>query len=160
MRNANAESLIHRIEKAFASIQRPERFTTCECDECEELSLLLNQRTYETLTGEELDLSTCLLSPEGLTYWAPCLMKLSIRSEIDNVCAAVEAFVKSEIGKPLSKEAFPIMHPRFIPLSAEQTSVILDFLYFIEESWYIDVGLSTPREVTRAIRNWSRFASR
>ena len=62
------------------------------------------------------------------------------------------------MGRALPKLEFPSQHPKFVSLNPEQTTLVLEFLKYIEENWYTRNQEEKPRELARAIRNWSRFA--
>ena len=102
-------------------------------------------------------MSLCLLSPEGLTYWAPALVRVCLTCDRDAGCEVCDMFINSELGLPLPRDNFPHQHPRLASLSPEQTLLLLQFLTYIEENWYAKTGDETPRELARAIRNWKRF---
>ena len=156
---SKAFDLTIAIDRAFASVPRPARFTTCDCDECQETSRRLRAKARESLTCADLEASVCLLSPEGLTYLAPALMRMCLETTPDSPCDACEHFVDLELSQPLAQDAFPVMHPRFSPLTAEQTEVILAFLEHVSAIWYPNEA-EPPRPLKRAIANWSRFAGR
>ncbi len=154
----NTIVLQRKFEKAFEKVRRPATFTTCPCDECSTFDALLKTREYDTLTEADIDMSLCLMSPEGLVYWTPALVRLCLTREVDDRWEACNHFINSELGLPIPRNVCLVQHPRFAPLNPEQTTLILEFLLHIEESWYTKGGKETPRELARAIRNWSRFA--
>ncbi|MFN8741898.1 MAG: DUF6714 family protein [Pirellula sp.] len=157
-KSMEATALQCKFEKAFERVRRPARFTTCHCDECSTFDALLQSREYHTLTEADIDMSLCLMSPEGLVYWTPALVRLCLMRETDDGWEACNHFINSELGLPLPRNASPVQHPRFASLNSEQTILILEFLLHIEENWYTKDSKETPRELARAIRNWSRFA--
>ena len=154
----DATSLQRKFESAFQKVLRPATFTTCHCDECTTLDALFQTRDPQTLTEEDIGMSLCLMSPEGLTYWTPALVRLCLTREPDNEWEACNHFINSELGLPLPRNEFPVQHPRFASLNREQTTLVLEFLKYIEETRYTIDQKQTPRELARAIRNWSRFA--
>lgn len=154
----DAPRLQCKFERAFKNVSRPARFTTCHCDECSTFDALLQTREYHTLTEADIGMSLCLMSPEGLTYWTPALVRLCLTSERVEGWEACNHFVNSELGLPLPRNEFPVQHPRFASLNPEQTILVLEFLQHVEETWYTKHLLETPRELARAIRNWSKFA--
>jgi hypothetical protein len=103
-------------------------------------------------------MSLCLLSPEGLTYWIPALVRVCLMHDRDSGCDVCDTFINSELGMPLPRDDFPHQHPRFASLHPEQISVLVNFLTYIEEKWYAEIAEETPRELARAIRNWKRLA--
>lgn len=152
------DKLLAAIDHAFASVPRPPRFTHCTCDECEGISRRLQAKTRDLISQEDLQ-SLCLLSPEGLTYLAPALMRMCLETAPDRAGDACTQFVESELGQPLGHKPFPVMHPRFSPLSADQTEAILTFLKYLREIWYPNES-DIPRPLKRAIVNWSHFAGK
>jgi hypothetical protein len=152
----DTDKLLAVIDRAFASVPRPARFTTCTCDECEGISRQLQAKARDSLTCEDLE-SLCLLSPEGRTYLAPAQMRMCLETTPDAACDACMRFVHSELGQPLDHKAFPVMHPRFAPLTGEQTEVMLTFLKHLRDTWYPNES-EAPRPLKRAIVNWSHFA--
>jgi hypothetical protein len=154
----DATLLQSRIEAAFRNVRRPATFTVCHCDECSAFDELLKTRDYQTLNEADINMSLCLMSPEGLAYWTPALVRLCLTHDRDDGWEACNHFIDQEPGLALPLNAFPVQHPRFASLNAEQTFLILEFLSYIEEAWYAQNQLETPRELARAIRNWSRFA--
>jgi hypothetical protein len=108
------------------------------------------------LTDFEMSLS--LLSPEGRTYWAPALMKLCLAESADVGCDTCDQFVNWELGQPLSRSKFPAAHPKFPTLTPQQTNAVLKFLRHFETTCYNERGESIPRELARALDNWSRLA--
>lgn len=151
-------TLQHVIKLAFQSVARPATFTTCQCEECAALNTLLKSREHSTLAANDIGMSLCLLSPEGLTYWTPALIRLCLARERATRCFVCDGFINVELGLPLPREKFPDHHPRFASLNREQTSLILFFHMYVEENWYSRSSEATPRELVRAIRNWRRFA--
>jgi hypothetical protein len=154
----DATGLQCKFEKAFEKVCRPAIFTTCPCDECSTFDALLQTREHHTLTAADIDMSLCLMSPEGLVYWTPALVRFCLTREVDDGWEACNHFINSELGLPLPRKAFPVQHPRFTSLNPEQTILILEFLLHIEENRYTKDSKETPRELARAIRNWSRFS--
>lgn len=151
--------LQRKIDHAFRNVARPTTFTTCHCEECMALDALLQTRDHSTFAADDLSLSLCLLSPAGLTYWIPALVRVCLMQGRDSGCDLCDTFINSELGMPLPLEAPSHQHPRFIPLDPEQTSALVNFLTYIEEKWYAEKTEETPRELTRAIRNWKRLCS-
>lgn len=154
----NAAELQSKIDHAFRNVARPTIFTTCRCEECLALDKLLQTRDHSTFAVDDVDMSLCLLSAEGLTYWIPALVRVCLMHDRDSGCDVCDTFIRSELGMPLPLDAFPHQHPRFSPLNPEQTSVLVNFLTYIENKWYAQRAEGTPRELARAIRNWKRFA--
>lgn len=154
----DATALQNKIDQAFRILSRPTSFTTCRCDECFLLDSVLQSKDYNTLAATDVGMSLCLISPEGMTYWIPALVRLCLTGDRDQWCEACDHFIKSELGLSLPKMDFPCQHPRFASLNPEQTALVLEFLKHIEASWYTKDRQEAPRELARAIRNWSRFA--
>lgn len=154
----NAGELQHKIDHAFRNVVRPTIFTTCRCEECLVLDKLLQTRDYSTFAADDVGMSLCLLSPEGLTYWIPALVRVCLMHERDSLCDVCDTFINSELGMPLPRDNFPLQHPKFASLNPEQISVLVKFLMYIEEKWYAEIAEETPRELARAIRNWKRLA--
>jgi hypothetical protein len=154
----DATELQPKFEKAFEKVRRPGAFTNCHCDECAAFDALLQTRNYHTITEADIGMSLCLMSPEGLAYWTPALVRLCLTRGGDNAWEACNHFINSVLGLPLPRSSFPVQHPKFASLNQEQTALILEFLLHIEETWYTSEHKETPRELARAIRNWSRFA--
>jgi hypothetical protein len=154
----DAAELQRKIDHAFRNVARPTTFTTCHCEECLALDKLLQTRDHSTFAADDVDMSLCLLSPEGLTYWIPALVRVCLMHDRDSGCDVCDTFINSELGMPLPRDDFPHQHPKFAPLDPEQTSVLVNFLTYIEKKWYAEMAEETPRELARAIRNWKRFA--
>ena len=150
--------MIRKFVKAFQKVPRPVTFTTCHCDECSIFDALLQTRDHHTLTEADIGMSLCLMSPEGLRYWTPALVRLCLMRARDDGWEGCNHFIDSELGQPLSRITYPVQHPRFASLNSEQTILVLEFLKHIEQNWYAKNQIETPRELARAIRNWSRFA--
>lgn len=71
------------VEKAFANVPRPDRFTdNTHCDECAEHDELLRQRTRATLNLQDVGNPgwdpICFVSPEGFAYYLPALARLAL----------------------------------------------------------------------------------
>jgi hypothetical protein len=154
----DAAELQRKIDHAFRNVARPTTFTTCHCEECSALDTLLQTRDHSTFSVNDVGMSLCLLSPEGLTYWTPAVVRVCLMHDRDSGCDVFDTFINSELGLPLPRDDFPRQHPKFASLNPEQTSLILNFLTYIEEKWYAKAADETPRELARAIRNWKRFA--
>lgn len=155
----DAAELQRKMDRAFRNVERPTSFTTCHCDECSALDALLRTRDHSTLSPNDIGMSLCLLSPEGLTYWTPALVRICLTHDRDYGCDVCDTFIDSQLGVPLPREEFPYQHPKFASLNPEQVSLLLQFLTYIKETWYANTSDETPRELARAIRNWKRFAS-
>ena len=154
----DAAELQRKVDHAFRNVLRPTTFTTCQCEECSTLDILLQTRDRSTFAADDVGMSLCLLSPEGLTYWTPALVRVCLTHIRDSGCDVCNAFINTELGMPLPRDRFPHQHPKFAPLNPEQTSVLVNFLTYTEEKWYAERAEETPRELARAIRNWKRFA--
>ncbi len=156
----SAAELLREIAWAFRHVVRPSTFTTCHCDECSALDSLLQTRDHATLIAQDIGMSLCLLSPDGLTYWTPALVRICLTHDRDSGCDVRDTFIDAHLGAPLPGDVFPSKHPKFASLNREQTTLMLNFLMHIEENWYGKRSEETPRELARAIRNWKRFAGR
>ena len=154
----DANALQRKIDRAFRTVPRPATFTICRCDECSVFDALLRTRDHQTITEADIGMSLCLMSPEGLVYWTPSLVRLCLTRDRDNGWEACNHFIDSELGLPLSRRELPCQHPKFTSLNSEQTILLLDFLKLVQELWYTQAHEETPRELARAIRNWSNFA--
>jgi hypothetical protein len=127
-------TLQREIELAVRNVTRSATFTTCQCEECSALDTLLTSREHSTLAANDIGMSLCLLSPEGLTYWTPALIHLCLARERATRCLICDSFIDAELGLPLPRDNFPDHHPRFASLNREQTSLILFFLLYVEEN--------------------------
>jgi hypothetical protein len=77
------------VVDAFGSLPRPEHFTNHRhCDECLEHDELLQQRTLESLSIEDVGNQAwnpiTMCTPRAFAYWLPALARLALEPEPDN----------------------------------------------------------------------------
>jgi hypothetical protein len=155
----DAAELQSAFDRAFRNAARPATFTACHCPECEDLDALLQTRDHSNLDESDICGSICFLSPEGLTYWAPALVRICLSQNDVSESNICDQYINSMLGQPLQREKIYTQHPRFTQLNAEQSSLILSFLVYINDTGYTQMNKETPRELARAICNWKRLAT-
>ncbi|GAT32389.1 hypothetical protein TSACC_2787 [Terrimicrobium sacchariphilum] len=117
---------IFEVEQAFASCQRPQRFTDYWlCDECAEHNETLARHTPQTITLKELGNvgwdPICFATPEAFQYYLPALSRLAI-AEIE--------------GNYLMQFLFHVNDDRrYQCLSASQRRCLFRFLSHISEAY-------------------------
>lgn len=149
--------LLNHISWAFGGVRRPSKFTCCDrrvCNECRDLTTVLEERTPETLTDQDLRHSNCLLSPEAFHYFLPGLIRISLPSG-DPDSDLADGFI-TDLCTPISKASPPRCHRKATAFTRQQTAATLAFLIYIRDNsdWKFR---QLSREITRGIKNWQWF---
>ena len=163
MKDSDAEALIERVRRAFATVERPDPFLAGSRDGCEpeEETGPFRGRDWRTLEAAFLDAHYCALSffSEGaLRYFLPAYLIADIRGELqtaDPVFALTYGFETDAFVNPIRYGAITMEDYARFRLSVfarEEASVIVDYLKFARDR--DDIGLTRDAVDAALERFW------